>query len=66
MSDEGSKPDDKYYHELEIFSASSARVCDPYDLKGIVAPQLNYGDDNTREAFRVKYLDYITKHQAKM
>ena len=66
MSDEGSEPDDQYYFAPEIFKASSARVYDPYDLKGIVAPQLNYGDDASRESFRVKYLDYVTKHKAKM
>ena len=66
VSDEGSEPDDQYYYAPEVFTASSARVYDPYDLKGIVAPQLNYGDDATRETFRVKYLDYVTKHKAKM
>lgn len=66
VSDEGSESDDQYYHAPEVFRASSARVYDPYDLKGIVAPQLNYGDDGTRETFRVKYLDYVTKHKAKM
>ena len=66
VSDEGEEPDDQYYFAPEIFRASSARIYDPYDLKGIVAPQLNYGDDASRESFRVKYLDYVTKHKAKM
>ena len=66
LSDEGSEPNDQYYHAPEVFRASSARVYDPYDLKGIVVPQLNYGDDTSRETFRVKYLDYVNKHKAKM
>ena len=66
ISSEGSEPEDEYYYEPEVFTAASARIYDPYDLKGVTAPILHYGDDATRESFRVKYLDYITKHQTKM
>ena len=57
--EEGSEPDDNYYFESEIFFSLSAKVYDPYDLKGVNAPTLSHGDNETREAFfRPKYLDY--------
>ena len=66
VSSEGSEPEDEYFYEVEIFAETSARIYDPYDLKGVTPPSLKYGDDASRESFRVKYLDYVTKHQTKM
>ena len=65
-SSEGSGPDDDYFHAPEVFYPSSAKLYDPYDLKGVVSPNLNYGDDATRENFRVKYIDYVIRHKEKM
>ena len=67
VSSEGSEPEDEYFFDTETFAEASARIYDPYDLKGVTAPSLNYGDDaSRRESFRVKYLDYVAKHQTKM
>ena len=43
-----------------------SRSYDPFDLKGVDTPRVNDGEQASKDVFRVKYLEYLTKHNTKM
>ena len=62
---EGTVPGDEYYYEEKYQPYTNRRDYNPYDLKGINAPPLKDADEEARIIFRIKYLEYVRKHQAK-
>ena len=63
---EGSESEDEHYWAETRTPLAQARAYDPYDLKGVNAPYLADGDQAAKDAFRVKYVDYVLRHKAKM
>ena len=65
-------PEDEGYFEPGFLSPGfdyrhmMSRAYDPFDLKGVDPPWLKDGDQASKDVFRVKYLDYLTKHNTKM
>ena len=57
--------DDYYFAESKTLSRLN-RAYDPFDLKGVIKPDLEDGDAEGRCIFRSKYLKYVDEHQAVM